>query len=253
MLSKDLRQRPQDVLAPLTHFVMLSKALEPPAPTASRLVGSDPRKGKSLILGPLRLNFQVGDIATAAADAIVSSGNFEMRMRTGVGEALRVRGGDEIEEEAMAGGEQPLGTCIRTNPGRLSTRHVFHAVSAWNEVSCVGRAFARALLLAEEHGCASLAAPALGTGVARVELEACANAMMTTLRWHTSLGGTRLREITIFLNSEAKRRVFQDVAQEVLGIIESRHLGLPDLGLPDERARADGDSATCLDPHQSSS
>jgi serine/threonine-protein kinase len=121
-------------------------------------------------------------------------------------------------------------------------------VSAWNEVSCVGRAFARALLLAEEHGCTSLAAPALGTGVARVTLEACANAMMTTLRWHTQLGGTRLRQLTIILNAEEKRRIFQDVAEDALGLFDPRHLGPLDLGLPDDKSPPEPNRATAVDP-----
>jgi len=243
MLSKDVAMRPHDVLAPLSHFAMLAKALEPPEPAVGRLGAS------TLLFGRLRLSFVVGDIARATADAIVSSANFEMRMRTGVGDALRVRGGDELEREAMAEGEQPLGTCMRTNPGKLDAKHVFHAVSAWNEVSCVGRAFARALLLAEEHGCTSIAAPALGTGAARVGLEMCANAMMMTLRWHAMLGGTRIRDVTIWVDTEAKRRAYQDVAEEVLGLIDARYFGPADVGLPDDDAHINAEGATFLDPN----
>src|SRR5690606_6167989 len=130
--------------------------------------------------------------------------------------------------------QQALGSCIRTRPGRLATKNVFHAVSAWNEVSCVGRAFARALILAEEHGCASLAAPALGTGAARVSVEACANAMMTTLRFYMMLGGTRIRQITVWLDAESKRRIYQDIAEEILGQNDGRYAGLLDVGLPDD-------------------
>jgi serine/threonine-protein kinase len=243
MLAKDLRDRPHDVLAPLSHFAMLTKALEPPEPAVTR-IGPN-----TLVFGRLKLTLAVGDIAKASADAIVSSANFELRMRSGVGDALRLRGGDDIEHAAMLGGEQPLGSCIRTRGGKLETKHLFHAVSAWNEVSCVGRAFARALLLAEEHGCISIAAPALGTGVARVGVEMCANAMMTTLRWHAMLGGSRIREITIWLDSEAKRRVYQDVAEEVLGLLEARHFGLVDVGLPVDSTTISAEGATFLDPN----
>ncbi|MBN9163934.1 MAG: hypothetical protein BGO98_15915 [Myxococcales bacterium 68-20] len=243
MLAKDVRDRPADVLAPLSHFATLTKALEPPEPAVNR-VGSC-----TLHFGQLEVTFATGDIARASADAIVSSANFELRMRSGVGEALRLRGGDEIERDAMAGGEQPLGTCIRTDPGALETKHVFHAVSAWNEVSCVGRAFARALILAEERGCTSIAAPALGTGAARVGVEMCANAMMTTLRWHAMLGGTRIRKVTVWLDSEAKRRIYQDIAEEVLGLRDVRHFGQTDVGLPDDEAMISPEGATFLDPH----
>jgi serine/threonine protein kinase len=243
MLEKDLRRRPEDMTAPLHHFSMLGRALEPPQPAASRL------DARTLLLGQVKVSFRVGDISTAEADAIVSSANFEMRMRSGVGQALRERGGDEIEQEAMSEGERPLGSCIRTNPGKLAAKHLFHAVSAWNEVSCVGRAFARALLLADEHGAHTVAVPALGTGAARVGIEMCANAMTRTLRWHAMLGGMRCREITVWLDSEAKRRAFQDVAEETFGVGHVGLLGSVDLGLPVDELNAvpSAEGATFLD------
>src|SRR5207237_9789158 len=137
------------------------------------------------------VRLRVGDIAEAACDCIVSSANHEMHMRSGASEALRKKGGDIIEEEAMAAGDQPLGSCVATSAGALAAKHVLHAVSAWNEASCVGRAFYRALLMADELGLRTLAAPALGTGKERVSMETCANAMMTTLKWHLAPGGTR--------------------------------------------------------------
>ena len=248
MLEKDVRRRPEDMSAPLHHFSMLGRALEPPQLVASRLDAS------TLLLGPVRVSFKVGDIARAETQAIVSSANFELKMRSGVGEALRLRGGDSIETEAMSGGERPLGSCIRTEPGTLSTKHVFHAVSAWNEVSCVGRAFARALLLADEHGCHTLAVPALGTGAARVGIEMSANAMMTTLRWHAMLGGMRCKEITVWLDSAPKQRAFQEVAEETFGLGEVGLLRSVDLGLPvegDAATAATAEGATFLDPRMS--
>jgi eukaryotic-like serine/threonine-protein kinase len=247
MLEKDVRKRPEDISAPLHHFAMLGRALEPPQPAASRLDGT------TLLVGPVRIRFRVGDIADAEADAIVSSANFELKMRSGVGDALRKRGGDAIEQEAMLGGEQPLGTCIRTKGGSLKVKHLFHAVSAWNEVSCVGRAFARALLLADEHGCHTVSVPALGTGAARVGIEMCANAMTTTLRWHAMLGGMRCREVTVWLDSEPKRRAFQDVAEEVFGLGEIGLLRSVDLGLPvdPDNSIASPEGATFLDPRMS--
>ena len=161
--------------------------------------------------------------------------------------ALRRKGGDGIEEEAMRGGERALGSCVPTSPGALATKHVFHAVSAWNEVSCVGRAFARALLLSDEHGCQSLAVPALGTGAARVSLEQCAVAMATRLRWHAMLGGMRLRELTVVLSTEEKRRAFQEITAEVLGV-SGADVGTSDVGLPADNLPLSPEAATFLDP-----
>jgi serine/threonine-protein kinase len=226
MLARDPAARPSDTTEPIHHFAMLARAIRPPPLAATK------RSDHQLSLSGVELDFVVGDIAEAHATAIVSSANFELKMRSGVGEALVRRGGVEIEEQAMAGGEQPLGSCIRTRAGRLDASHVFHAVGAWNEVSCVGRAFSRALLLAEEHRVTTLAVPALGTGIARVGLEASANAMLRALRWHLELGGTCLRRITVYLDSAAKLRAVLDVAREVFRTRDVKSDLPQDLGLP---------------------
>jgi len=162
-----------------------------------------------------------------------------------VSEALRLKGGDEIEEEAMKGGQQALGECIATKAGKLGAKHVLHSVSAWNEASCVGRAMQRALLLADELGVRTLAFPALGTGIARVTLETCANSMMTSLKWHLLLGGTRLRQVQVVLADEEKLAVYREVAEEALRDGDRR--AAIDVGLPAEERVADSKGATCLD------
>ena len=116
---------------------------------------------------------------------------------------------------------------------------MLHAVSAWNETSCVGRAMQRALSVADQLGLRTLAFPALGTGAARVSIETCADAMMTALRWRLALGGSRLQKVTIVLGDEAKLAVVPRRGA-------SRRCGGPthaareaDLGLPDEGAAGD--------------
>jgi serine/threonine-protein kinase len=155
-------------------------------------------------------------VAEARADAIVASAQDSLVMRSGVGDALRRRGGDQIEEAALAHGRQPLGSCVATTAGGLSAKHVLHAVSAWKEVSCVGRATQRALLLAEELGHRTLALVALGTGAAKVSMATSASAMMTALRYHLTLGATRLKEVAVHLWDEASLEVFREVGRQAL-------------------------------------
>jgi O-acetyl-ADP-ribose deacetylase (regulator of RNase III) len=169
-----------------------------------------------------------------------------MRMRTGVADALRRRGGDVIEEEAMRGGARPLGSCVSTTSGTLCARMVLHAVSAWNEASCVGRAMQHVFLMGDEFGLKSLAIPALGTGVARVSIETCASAMMTALKWHVALGGTRLENVNIVLSDEQKLRTFREVANEALSD-EDDAPPFADLGLPVESGEVRVDAATQID------
>jgi serine/threonine-protein kinase len=167
-------------------------------------------------IGTARVTFEIGDLARVETDAVVNSAQSEMRMRTSVSDALRRRGGDEIEEEAMLGGERALGDCIVTGAGRLSCRGVLHAVGGWNEVSCVARATHRALLLAEERGFARIAMPAIATGQAGVTVEACADAMVGALQRHLTLGGSRLREVRFVLYDQQTWLRFLEVATGLL-------------------------------------
>ena len=188
-----------------------------------------------------RITTEVGNIAEADVDGIVNSANWQLHMQTGVGAALRRAGGDEIEAEAQSGGEHPLGACIVTGPGRLRCRKVLHAVSAWQQASCVGRSTQRALLVAERLGLRSLALPALGTGAAAVAFEASAAAMASALRWHLALGGCRLERVRFVLYDENKRRVFADVLEAAL-LGESDDLADP--GLEASAEDSDNDVST---------
>ncbi|MEO8874786.1 MAG: macro domain-containing protein, partial [Polyangiaceae bacterium] len=242
MLQKEPGRRPAKASACAHHFSMISKSLRSGSRNAP-LITVD---AHTFRLGNVLVKLYAGDISTAKTDAIVCSANYEMKMRSGVGQALRARGGDCIEEEAMKDGEHALGSCVATGPGSLPVKTILHAVGAWNEASCIGRAAQRVFLLADEMSLKSLAMPALGTGIARVSLERCANAMMTALKWHVLLGGSRLEEVHVVLENEAKLKVFQSVAEEALRD-EDDAPELVDLGLPVIDVIVRGDSSTHID------
>jgi serine/threonine-protein kinase len=243
MVEKDPARRPDDPNEAARHFATLARALRPGSLRAP-VTCVDKQTFK---VGPATVALVVGDLAAAQADAIVSSANYELKMRVGVGNALRLRGGDEIEEEALKHGEQPLGQCVATKAGKLAARHVLHAVSAWNEASCVGRAMHRALLMSDELGHRSLAFPALGTGSARVSLEMCANAMMAAVGWHVALGGSRLQHVRVYLGDEDKLKTFREVAEEALRDVDEAGGGFVDLGLPESGSEVRADAVTHVD------
>src|SRR5581483_5270151 len=239
MISLERNERPRDLRQPLRPLRSLARELAPRGGARSALDGS-------LMLGGMHLTFRVGDIAESEADGIVNSAVSEMTMRRGVGEALRRAGGDSIEEEACSDGHHPLGACVPTKAGRLKARYVLHAVSAWQEASCIGRATQRALLLADELGLRKLASPAIGTGQARVGVEACARAFGSSLALHAALGGSRIQNIDFVLAGETKLVTFRETLTAVLaGHEATEEWGL----LDDKRGRSDAvatDAATCI-------
>lgn len=221
MLERAPERRFPSVTAPLRQLGALARDLRPPAAPVVWL-----REG-AFQVGPVRVQCVLGDIADAAADGIISSATDEMTMRHGVSAALRRKGGQEIEDEVLRGGRRALGECVATRGGALACRHVLHAVSAWKEASCIGRATQRALLLAEELGLRTLAIPALGTGRAQVAPEASAYAIGAALHEHLFLGGSQLREVTFVLYDRETLDIFvEQLSGLLLGDAEAQEEAL---------------------------
>ncbi|MBI3865457.1 MAG: macro domain-containing protein, partial [Planctomycetia bacterium] len=84
----------------------------------------------------------------------------------------------------------PTGSAVATDAGRLKAKFVFHAVGpVWrggtaNEPKLLTSAFRRCLELAVEHNCASIAFPAISTGVYGYPKDLAAEVSLGTAREH---------------------------------------------------------------------
>jgi O-acetyl-ADP-ribose deacetylase len=133
-----------------------------------------------------RIELWNGDICDLEVDAIVNPANPSLWMSTGVGGALKRAGGDEIEFAAVRQGPLSVGDAIVTHGGTLAAPLVIHAVSLDRDrrtsVAAIAGAVRSAMARAREQGVASVAFPALGTGVGGFPLEDAANVTVATVR-----------------------------------------------------------------------
>lgn len=163
--------------------------------------------------GRTRIRVIKGDITLFEGDAVVNAANNEFWMGSGVAGAIKRKGGESIEAEAMAGGPVLPGEVRVTGAGRLDARFVLHAaVMAQDLVTSepfIRLATRNALLKAEEIGAARIAFPALGTGVGGFPVADCAHAMLGEVEAYLSSNpGTALREVAFFLFSEEMAALF---------------------------------------------
>jgi O-acetyl-ADP-ribose deacetylase (regulator of RNase III) len=178
---------------------------------------------KVATLGPTDVWVWQGDITAAGTEGIVNAANNEGWLGSGVAGAIRRAAGSEVEAEAVAQGPWPVGDAVRTGPGRLAGRGVkaiLHdaAMAPGRPASAeaVGSATAAALRLAAAEGLASVALPALGTGVGGVQLEAAAAAMAAAVREHAA-GPAPVATVVFALYDQAALERFGDALERDLG------------------------------------
>jgi O-acetyl-ADP-ribose deacetylase len=163
------------------------------------------------------LEITEGDIAAESTEAIVNAANNHFWMGAGVAGAIKRRGGDEIEREAVAQGPVPPGECVLTSGGRLAAKHVIHAAVMGQDLrtsaQLIDQATRSSLALAEAHHLESIALPAFGTGVGGFPLDECVRIMLGAVREHEP-GSLRLVRLVLF--GKPAYDVAVNVARQVL-------------------------------------
>ncbi len=161
-----------------------------------------------------RIVLREGDLTAERADAIVNAANSALVLGAGVAGAIAARGGPEIQAACDRHGAIAVGDAAITGAGRLAARYVIHAASmppgGQASEESVRSSFRRSLDLAREHGCRTLAAPAIGAGIAGFALQRCAEVLIEEARAHLA-GETCLEEIRFVLFGEPAYRIFEQV------------------------------------------
>jgi len=149
------------------------------------MAGADPLV--SAEVGTARLEVCVADITTLALDAIVNAANRTLLGGGGVDGAIHRAAGRELRAECEKLGGCETGSAKITRGYRLPAKHVIHAVGpVWNggghgEEELLASCYRTALDIAATHRLASIAYPAISTGIYRFPPDRAARIAVGTI------------------------------------------------------------------------
>jgi O-acetyl-ADP-ribose deacetylase (regulator of RNase III) len=130
-----------------------------------------------------------GDITDQQVDAIVNAANRAMRGGGGVDGAIHRGGGPAILQDCVERFPNGLATGEAgwTTAGKLPARHVIHVVgpnygAGETDRSLLVSCYERAITVADELGCVTVAFPLVSAGIYGWPLQDAADAAVETLR-----------------------------------------------------------------------
>ncbi len=153
-------------------------------------------------IGPARLDIIVADITTLTVDAIVNAANRRLLGGGGVDGAIHRAAGPELREECATLGGCDTGDAKITRGYRLPARYVIHTVGpVWmggreDEEALLANCYSRSLEIAAAHELASLAFPAISTGVYHFPPERAARIAVGTVAAELGLKPRGITRVT---------------------------------------------------------
>ncbi|MCS6951050.1 MAG: macro domain-containing protein [bacterium] len=159
------------------------------------------------IQGGQQLVLVQGDITKEQVDAIVNAANEWLQHGGGVAAAIVRAGGEVIQEESNRIGRVPTGHAAVTSGGRLPARYVIHAVGPiWSHYSpeeadrLLASAVHSSLQRADELGIATIAFPAISSGIYGFPKDRCARVMMEAVEeYFAQHPDSSVREVRLVL------------------------------------------------------
>ena len=131
-----------------------------------------------------------GDITAETVDAIVNAANGALRRGGGVCGAIFAAAGPELDAACAAIGECATGHAVITPGFRLPARWIVHTVGpVWHggdrgEPAQLASCYERSIAVASSAGAASIAFPAISTGIFGYPPEAAAEIAVAAVREH---------------------------------------------------------------------
>lgn len=166
---------------------------------------------------PVSITLFRGDITDCHAEAIVNAANNHLWMGSGVAGAIKRRGGQVVEDEAVRKGPIPVGEAVATTAGKLDAKFVIHAAGMGQDLvpseESIRNSTFNSLRRADELGLKSIAFPAIGCGVGGFPVERAAEIMLDVVHQFAS-GKSSIENIVFALFTQKEYDAFDTALKQ---------------------------------------
>ena len=163
----------------------------------------------------MKFEVVIADIAKQTdIEAVVNSANANLRFGSGVAGAIHSAAGPELEDYCAPYAPLPFGTALVTPGFNLLNKCVIHTRAAHylnddEPEEVLGQCIHAVVAAANQHSIASIAIPAIGTGVFKFPKELAASIMAASFR-KSLAQPTSLQKIRVCVADLATRQIFAD-------------------------------------------
>lgn len=160
-----------------------------------------------------------GDITDMVVDAFVFDIKEDLKLGSGFGGAIAVRGGPSVQEELNKLPKLSVGEAITTSAGNMKSKYIIHANGPkFQEEDLAGklkRATLNSLKNAEKKkDITNIAFPPMGTGIYGTPIGLCADVMLTTVKEYLN-GSTKLKEVIFCLQDSRESKPFREKLEKI--------------------------------------
>lgn len=158
------------------------------------------------------------DVTDLDIDGFVFYAQSDLKLGSGFGSAISIRGGPTVQEELDKLAPLELTHAVVSGAGNLKANHIIHANGPkFQEAGLEDKLKAtvlNALKAADGKGIKRLAMPPMGTGFYGVPLDTSARVSLEAVREYLR-GDTMLEEVTICAHDNREFKPFEKILQEL--------------------------------------
>jgi O-acetyl-ADP-ribose deacetylase (regulator of RNase III) len=159
------------------------------------------------------LGITKADVTDTEIDAFVFYARNDLKLGSGFGNAIALRGGPSIRKELENLGPLKVTEVVVTTAGTMKAKHIIHACGPkFQEENTEGKlrsTIINVLKIAESNGIESIAFPPMGSGFYGVPLDASAKITIETIADHLMNIGSDIKEVLICGNDSREYKALE--------------------------------------------